>query len=138
MSLDWIWGFYCSTSSLILSSCHQGRLSERWRKKRHKKRGRRNSQAQQGYLIDQFVINLLPQAVVVRLCSVKGFYISQMRKCLTVWAYRAISERVRLKHSKLFSLCSLFIGQTHYSFIITFHWSKSGVKEPLQSDFPLF
>lgn len=67
----------------------RGRLSER---ESGRERKRENSEAQQCYLIDQFVINLLPQAVVVRFYSVKGVCVSQARKCLSGRAYRAISE----------------------------------------------
>ena len=48
------------------------------------RRGEEN-RAQQCYLMDQFVINLLPQAVIVCFCSVKGVCLSGDGKRLLAW-----------------------------------------------------
>lgn len=58
----------------------RGRLSEKERRREWDGGERR---AEQCYLMDHFVINLLPQAVVVRCYSVKGVCISQAKKGLS-------------------------------------------------------
>lgn len=77
----------------------------------------KKSKAQQCYLIDQFVINLLPQAVVVRFYSVKGVWVFTGKKMLVRPGIRTelSAEERRLKYSKSFHVFTLHRSNT-------FHW----------------